>query len=105
MQRYQKKPEIIEALQLRHSTWDEMVEFVGRQAANPTNFLYHILPEEASDLCGEPGPEYLAFVVTDSYGVASTVRHGDWVIPDARPGTFIKLTPNEFAAKYEQLEE
>lgn len=105
MQRYRKKPETVQGLQLTHGTWDEMVDFVSQNAPSPQNFLFHILAEEASDTCGEDGPDYLAFVVTDSYGVASTVRHGDWVIPDDRPGTFIKLTPNEFAAKYEALEE
>lgn len=105
MQRYRKKPEIVEAVQLRYSTWDEMVDFVGHRSASPANFLFHILPEEASDICGEEGPDYLAFVITDAYGTASTVRHGDWVVPDSRPGTFIKLTPTEFADKFELIKE
>lgn len=105
MQRYRKRPEIVECLQLRHSTWDAMIDFVGHRAASPANFLYHILPEEASDICGEEGPEYLCFIVTNANGEAETVRHGDWVIPDSIPGTFHRMTPNEFAAKYEPIEE
>lgn len=105
MQRYRKKPDIVDAIQLRWETWDEVVQFVGMKGISPLNFAYHILAEEATDTCGEDGPDYLAFIVMNAEGESNTVRHGDWVINDRKPGTFFKLSPDEFAVKYESMEE
>lgn len=96
-QKYRKRPIEIEAVQLRWSTWSEVSRFVG-DAISPA---WHISPEEASDTCGEDGPDFLAFHVTTVHGEKAVVRHGDWVIPDLRPGTFYPCKPEVFAATYD----
>lgn len=106
MGKYVKKPVQIEAVQLRWDTWDEVCEFVAERAGvSPKNFAYHISAEEASDTCGEPGSIFLAFVVTTTHGESSIIRHGDWVIPDSKPGTFYPCKPDVFAETYSEIEE
>ena len=105
MARYRKKPVEIDAVQLRWSTWSEVCDFLGDalREANPDG-ARTISPEEASDTCGEPGPEYISIDVRTVHGDLATVRHGDWVIPDGKPGTFYPCKPGIFAATYEPVE-
>lgn len=105
MNRYKKKPEIVEAIQLRWSTWPQVCDFIGMTGPSPQNFAYHISADKATDTCGEEGPHYLAFVVTNARSEANTVKHGDWIVPDWKPGTFFPLKPEEFEAKYDLIEE
>jgi len=102
--RFRKKPVVIEAVQLRWATWGEVCEFVG-PAISPTSPAWYIPAEEASDTCGEPGPQYIAFDVTTTHGERAVVRHGDWIIPDSKPGTFYPCKPDIFAATYEPVED
>lgn len=104
MGRYRKKPVEIEAVQLRWSTWCEVCEFVG-PIINDSNPARYITAAEASDTCGEPGPEYIAITVRTTHGEEAIVRHGDWIIPDSRPGTFYPCKPEVFAATYEEVVE
>lgn len=104
MPRYRKKPVEIEAVQLRWSTWNEVCEFVG-DAISPGSPAWNIDADEASDTCGEPGPEYIAFHVTTTHGDRAVVRHGDWIVPDSTPGTFYPVKPDVFAATYEPVVE
>lgn len=102
MARYRKKPVVVEAVQLRWSTWGEVCGFLGSALieANPDGARL-IQREEASDTCGEPGPEYLALDVRTTHGEVAVVRHGDWIIPDSKPGTFYPCKPDIFDATYE----
>lgn len=102
MTKYRKKPVEIEAVQLRWSTWSEVSEFVGN-TIGPNNPGRYISADDASDTCGEPGPEYIAVDVTTMHGDTATVRHGDWIIPDGIPGTFYPCKPDVFAATYEVI--
>ena len=103
MAKYRKKPVVIEAVQLRWDTWNEVCEFVG-DTISPDSPAWNIGPDEASDTCGESGPDYIAFYVTTTHGEQAVVRHGDWIIPDSRPGTFYPCKPDIFDATYEPVE-
>lgn len=105
MARYCNKPKEIEAVQLRWTNWNEVCEFLGDalQDVNP-NGAREITAEEASDTCGEPGPTYIALDVRTVHGEIATARHGDWIIPDAKPGTFYPCKPDVFAKTYEAVE-
>ena len=106
MARYRKVPVEITAVQLRWSTWNEVCELLGDAllAENP-NGAREIDADEVSDTCGEPGPTYIALDVRTVHGEIATVRHGDWIIPDGKPGTFYPCKPTIFEATYEPVEE
>lgn len=106
MGKFKAKPVEIEAIQLRWDTWGEVCEFVAeRTGVSPKNFAFHISAEEASDTCGEAGSLFLAFAVITVHGKTAVIRHGDWIIPDNKPGTFYPCKPEVFVAKYEPVEE
>lgn len=98
--KFRKKPVVIEAVQLTWANWNEVCEFVG-DVISDDNSGYRISAEEASDTCGEDGPEYIAIKVTTTHGEEAVVRHGDWIIPDSKPGTFYPCKPDVFAATYD----
>lgn len=98
-QTFKKKPVQIQAVQLSWKTWHDVCDFLG-DAIGEHNPGYNISLEEVSDTCGEEGPEYIALRVTTIHGEIATVRHGDWIIPDSKPGTFYPCKPNVFAATY-----
>lgn len=102
MPTFRKKPVVIEAVQLRWTTWDQVCEFVG-DVISPSNPGREISADEASDTCGEVGPYFIAFDVTTVHGETATVRHGDWIIPEPMPGRFYPCKPDIFAATYEPV--
>jgi len=104
MARYRKKPIEIEAVQLRWSQWNEVCELLGSAlTAENSDGAFEIPPEEAADTCGEPGPNYIALFVRTVHGEIATVRHGDWIVPEAEPGRFYPVKPDVFAATYEPV--
>lgn len=104
MAKYRKKPVEIEAVQLRWTTWNEVCDFVGEafRDANPTG-AWNIPESEASDTCGEVGPHFIAMNVRTTHGELAVVRHGDWIIPDSKPGTFYPCKPDVFARTYDEV--
>lgn len=102
MARYRKRPVEIEAVQVGWTTWNEVCDLLGDALleVNPSG-AREINAEEATDTLGEAGPYYIAFDVRTVHGEIATVRHGDWLIPDAKPGTFYPCKPDVFAASYE----
>lgn len=102
--KYRHKPVVIEAVRLRWSTWDDVCDFVGC-LISPSHPAFYIAADEASDTCGEPGPEYIALKVTTTHGETAIIRHGDWIIPDSTPGTFYPCKPDVFEQTYEELVE
>lgn len=100
---YRKKPVVIEAVQLRWSQWSQVCEFLGDAllAENPDG-AWEITADEASDTCGEGGTgAFIALNVRTIHGELATVRHGDWIIPEAEPGRFYPCKPDVFAVTYE----
>lgn len=102
MAKYRKKPVVIEAVQLCWKNWSEVCEFVGN-VINKDSPGFYIEASEASDTCGEVGP-YMGIYVTTTHGETAVVRHGDWIIPDSKPGTFYPCKPDVFDATYEPVE-
>lgn len=101
--KFKKKPIIIEAIQLNWRNWNEVCSFTG-STVSPENQAWNIPESEVSDTCGEPGPEYIAIKVTTTHGERAIVRHGDWIIPDSKPGTFYPCKPDVFKATYDPVE-
>lgn len=100
MAKYRKKPIIIDAIQLLWKNWNEVCNFlktslVGVQGKN-------IPIEEASDMCGEEG-QAISLEVQTTHGEIAIVRHGDWIIPDSKPGTFYPCKPDIFEKTYEAI--
>jgi hypothetical protein len=102
LKHFRKKPVIFEAVQLRWDTLNDVCAFVG-DAISPRTPAWNITPHEAHDTCGEPGPNYIAFTVTTASGVPATVRHGDWIVPDEKPGTFMQVAPDVFKELYQEV--
>jgi hypothetical protein len=105
MAKYRKKPIIIEAVQLRWINWNQVCDFLGNafKEANPNGAKY-IDRKEASDMCGELAPG-IALNVRTTHGEIAVVRHGDWIIPDSKPGTFYPCKPDIFEKTYELVED
>lgn len=103
MPTFRSKPLEIEAVQIRWSNWSDICAFVGNPLKESGAF--EVQEDEVSDTCGEPGPTYIAFWAETTHGERAMFRHGDWIIPDSRPGTFYPCKPDIFAAKYELVEE
>ena len=104
--KYRKKPVVIEATQLCWRNWSEVCELLGMPRDG-----YHgryIQCAEASDTCGEDtgnGEDCIAVDVQTMHGDWAVVRHGDWIVPDGKPGTFYPIKPDIFEATYEAVEE
>ena len=103
MPKYRKRPLVIEAVQLSWRTWDDVCNLIEAHGGNAF-VAYFISDDEVSDTCGEPGPRYIALPVVTSHGDQAIVRHGDWIIPDSKPGTFYPCKPDIFEATYEAVD-
>ena len=105
MPRFRKKPVEIEAVQLRWTQWNEVCELLGSALLAENPHGAREIPEaEASDTCGEQGPNFIALNVRTAHGEIAVVRHGDWIIPEKDPGRFYPCKPDIFAATYEAAE-
>lgn len=102
--RFKKKAVEISAVQLCWRTWNEACDLLGESLGNGGGG-YHISEEEVSDTCGEIGPHYIAINVTTTHGDTAVIRHGDWIIPDSKPGTFYPCKPDVFKATYIPVKE
>jgi hypothetical protein len=104
MPQFRKKPVVIEAVQLNWANWPEVCDILG-PALSPENPAWNIPPGEESDSCGEKGdgPGFIALNVTTTHGETAIVRHGDWIIPDSKPGTFYPCKPDVFEKTYEAI--
>ncbi|MFB7228492.1 DUF6011 domain-containing protein [Streptomyces fimicarius] len=102
LQRYRKLPVETTAVQLRWSSWSLVCELLGDAllAENPGG-ADEVNEDQAADTCGEPGPGYISLKVRTAHDELATVRHGDWIIPEAQPGRFYPCKPEVFAATYE----
>lgn len=102
--RYRKKPIQIEAVQLRWSTWDDMCDFLGPGAlTDQPGGTFAEMTTEYSDTCGEEGPFCKLWLFT-AHGDLTPFHHGDWVIPDSKPGTWYPCKPDVFAETYDIVE-
>lgn len=97
MPMFRKKPVVIEAVQLRWTTWNEMCDFLGG-IVSPSNPARSIDITGVSDDCGEVGP-YIELTIPTLEGdhIAS---HGDWIVKGVA-GEFYPVKPDIFAQTYE----
>jgi hypothetical protein len=100
MARYRKKPVVIDAVQLRWTTWNEVCSFVDG-IVSESNPAREISREEVSDTCGEDGPWYIALTIPTLEG-DHTALHGDWIVKGVK-GEFYPVKPDIFAATYEAM--
>ena len=100
MARFRKKPVEVEAVQLRHSRWTEVVEFLGGiiSPENPGRLV-----DTYSDQCGEAGPSWLEITIPTLEG-EHIARHGDWIVKGVA-GEFYPCKPDIFEATYEKVDE
>lgn len=96
MAKFRKKPVVIEAVQLRWTTWCDVCEFLG-DIISPENPARNV--ETFSDTCGEIGPHYIELTIPTLEG-PHIARHGDWIIKGVK-GEFYPCKPDIFAATYE----
>ena len=96
--KYRKKPVVIEAIQLRWTTWNEICDFLGDIISedNPGRNS-----DSYSDACGEEGP-YIELTIPTLEG-DHIARHGDWIIKGIS-GEFYPCKPDIFEATYERFE-
>jgi hypothetical protein len=99
MARFRKKPVVIEAVQLNWKNWNEVCDFLGEiiSKSNPARY------GEASDTCGEPGPDYINLNIPTLEG-KHTALHGDWIIKGVK-GEFYPCKPDIFKLTYDPVEE
>jgi len=100
MARYRKKPVVIEAVQLKWTTWDEMCDFLG-DIISPDNPARHT--ENYSDTCGEQGPPWIELTIPTLEG-DHVAKHGDYIIKGIK-GEFYPCKPDIFDETYEYIGE
>lgn len=99
---FRKRPVVTAAVQLRWTQWQEVCELLGDALlAENMGGAGIITADEASDTCGECGPQYIALNVRTAHGEVAIVRHGDWILPEKQPGRFYPCKPDVFATTYE----
>ena len=98
--KFRKKPVVIEAVQLRWTTWNEMCDFLG-DIISPDNPGRNV--ETYSDTCGEEGPSFIEVTIPTLEG-SHTARHGDWIIKGVA-GEMYPCKPDIFEATYEPVAE
>lgn len=101
--KYRKKPVVIDAMQLKWETWNEMCDFAGvgcRSDGKPEGCL--IGPDgQPLPTDGSKSSEELGLLIPTSKGT-KVARQGDWVIRGAR-GKLYLCKSDVFAATYESV--
>jgi len=97
MKKYRQKPVVIEAVQLKWVSWDEVCEFLGDiiSKKNPARNT-----EEYSDTCGEIAP-YIELTIPTLEG-DHIAKHGDYIIKGVK-GEFYPVRNDIFLETYEEI--
>jgi hypothetical protein len=95
MAHFRKKPVVIEAVQLRWTTWNEMCDFLNGIVSRDNEARYS---NEASDPCGEEAP-YIELTIPTLEG-DMVAKHGDWIIKGIN-GEYYPCKPDIFEKSYE----
>ena len=103
MNKYRKKPVVIEALQLRWDTWNEMCEFagVGRLEDGKPTGCY--VGEDGIALPEGMTSEEIGLLIPTLEGL-HLARQNDFVIKGIK-GEFYPCKPDIFEATYEKVED
>jgi len=92
-----QKDYLVQAVQLKWSTWSEVCLFLGSDQVNTLNpARYTQVP---IDTCGEVGPCWISLTLKTSWGDVE-VKHGEYIIrtPD---GNFFSCLPHVFTNSYD----
>lgn len=95
---YRKKPVVIEAIQLRWTTWSALCDFTGGLINRENPGMYC---NDPSDFCGEEGP-YIQVAIPTLEG-HMIAKHGDWIIKGVK-GEFYPVKDEIFRLTYEAVE-
>ena len=98
--KFRKRPIVVDAVQVRWSTWAEVCDVLGDMvnAENPGRSW-----DEPSESCGENGPPWIELAIKTAEG-CMIARHGDWIIKGIA-GELYPVRLEIFAATYEPVEE
>ncbi len=99
--KYRKKPVVVEAVQLRWTTWSEMCGFLDDIISEENPARWSV--DTFSDKCGEVGPPFIELTIPTLEG-EHIARHGDFIIKGVQ-GEFYPCKPDIFEATYEKVEE
>lgn len=91
MKRFRRKPVIVEALQLRRDTWDEMCDFIGI-GGSANGIPQGYLTGNKVTLC------------IPTLGGALNAVEGDWIIRGIK-GEFYPCKPDIFKQTYELVKD
>lgn len=106
LKRFRRKTTEIDSIQLNWANWDDIFDFIGKGTLTDAPGGPHAaMSDEYSDTCGEKGPKYILLYLFTMHGDLTPFRHGDWIIPDGKPGTFYPCKPDIFAATYDEVTE
>ena len=99
--KYRKKPVVIEAVQLRWTTWNELCAFLG-DIISQSNPARNVGAEgDKCPVTSELGP-FIELTIPTLEG-DHIARHGDYIIRGIK-GEFYPCKPDIFNATYEQVE-
>lgn len=94
----------IKAVQVSWANWNDVLGFIGENALTDTpNGTFAKMSEEFSDTCDEKGPMYISLWLFTAHGQLTEFKHGDWIIPDSKPGTWYPCLPEVFKKTYEEV--
>lgn len=104
---YRKKPVVIEAIQLRWDTWNEVCDFMQESREIRGGWVH---PETGEFTEGNAPPgdlsatdAHIGVILITTHGEEAIARQGDWIIPDSKPGTFYPCKDDVFQATYEPV--
>ena len=100
--KFRKKPIVIEAVQLRWDTWNEMCEFagVGRLEDRKPQGCY--VDEDGVALPETKGSDRIGLLIPTLEGLM-VARENDWVIKGVK-GEFYPCKPDMFEQTYEKVD-
>ena len=103
MAKYRKKPVVIEALQLRWDTWNEMCDFVGVGRLEDGNPQGCYIGSDGEPLPENQTSEVIGLLIPTLEGLI-VARENDVIIKGVQ-GEFYPCKPDIFEATYEELAE
>lgn len=98
VQRYRKKPVVIEAIQLLHETWGDTLKFLGKHALPGAVYF----DEKTFELLPAPHVSNIIGVRIQTLEGVMLGRQGDYIIKGVR-GEFYPCKQDIFEQTYEQV--
>lgn len=100
--KFRKKPIVVEAVQLRWNTWNEMCEFVGVGKVEDGKPCGCYLDADGVALPKDKGSDRMGLLIPTLEGLM-VARENDWVIKGVQ-GEFYPCKPDIFEQTYEPVE-